>query len=371
MKIGILTFHCAHNYGAMLQAYALQTALANRGYDAEVVDYRLPKLYDYLEKFSLIGYYNHYRRKKQNPIISLLKVIKNYRKNQKKSVQWNRFEFFLDKYIRKSSRIYEEQDIQKNEYDVIICGSDQIWNPELTGGICEAYFGKGFKTTVKKIAYAGSNGSDCIAESDWQIFKPLFQNFNYLSVREQGLSAFLKLNGVPNEVVLDPVFLLEKKNWESISVNSPFDDYVFTYSFWEPDYFFDVALSLSKKMRKKLIVFSYSKNDCLPNDVVQIIDGGPLELLGYIKKASFVVSNSFHGIALSIIMEKQFVCVPPRKHRERIDSIMSIAGIADFIVERSSDISTLNSINYEMVNQKVDCARKKSIAFIQKSLSNG
>ncbi|WP_405336162.1 polysaccharide pyruvyl transferase family protein [Fibrobacter sp.] len=371
MKIGILTFHCAHNYGAMLQAYALQTALANRGYDAEVVDFRLSKQYDYLEKFSLIGFYKHYRRKKQNPVISLLKVLKNYRKNQKKSIQWERFEFFLDRYIRKSSRIYEEYEILKSDYDVVICGSDQIWNPELTGGFCDVYFGKGFKTAVKRIAYAGSNGSDCFAESDWRIVKKLLQNFDFLSVREQGLCEFLKLNGVPNEVVLDPVFLLEKKDWESVCISSPFEDYVFTYSFWEPDYFFDVALSLSKKMKKKLVVFSYSKKDGLPKDVVQIIDGGPLELLGYIKNASFVVSNSFHGVALSIIMEKQFVCVPPQKHRERIDSIMSIAGITDFIVECSSDISSLNNINYEKVNQKVDCARKKSIEFIQKSLSNG
>lgn len=368
MKIGTLTFHFAHNYGAMLQAYALPAKLRQLGFEAEVIDYRLPFIYDSFEKFTFDGFVKSYIRKGNSSFISFLKAIKNWRHNQNKDAKWYRFEDFLNNYLPKSERIYDKASILNLHYNAIICGSDQIWNTSLTGGLIPLYFCDGLTKGRKIISYAASNGEGYVNKENWGTFSKLISNFDAISVREKGLNDFLNNHGIVSELVLDPVFLLDKEQWGKISLIPNESDYVFTYSFNEPPHFFETAHKVAKMLGKKLICFRFENSEKVPSDAIQITTGGPRELLGYIQKASFVISNSFHGIALSIIMEKQLINVPPLTTRERTDSIMSEVGLRDRIIEDGCDFATSTNIDYEQVNKKVKLLRDKSVDFLLNSL---
>lgn len=365
MKIGILTFHFAHNYGAMLQAYALSTKLRNMGYDAEIIDYRLPYIYYYLERLDFKGFYKRYRRK-NNVVISLLKAIKNYRKHINKPAKWYRFESFLSNYLKKTSRIENEMEISSLDFDAIVCGSDQIWNNILTGQLVPLYFCDGIKSDCIKISYAASNGNEKVEEADWAFFKKYVKNFNCLSVREEGLSQFLTSRGISNEIVLDPIFLLNKEEWASLSCPIEEKNYLLTYSFQENTDFFMEAKKMADKMGLQLVCLVYKRNKLLDNSIIQVDDCGPIEFVSYFRHATFVITNSFHGTAFSILMQKPFYSVPPQKGRERIDSILGLLGLENRIVDKEFNIDSV--IEYQKVNIKLNRLREQSIDYLQKSL---
>lgn len=199
MKIGILTFHYAHNYGAMLQAYALSTWLNNNGYDAVIIDYRLPFIYDNHRKFTFRQFVKYYRSN-NNLLFSFLKAAKNYRthRNFCRMVKWTRFEDFLNNILRKTDYIESIEQINQLGLDTIICGSDQIWNEKLTGGYIPLYFAEGIKKSINRISYAASTGDNSVESDKVHCFCSLLTNFDHISVREKGLSDFMNLKGVTN-----------------------------------------------------------------------------------------------------------------------------------------------------------------------------
>ena len=335
MKIGILTFHYAHNYGAMLQAYALCTKLKSFGHNAEIVDYRLPYIYNNHER---LGLYAFYKKKytTENCIVGALKTIKNYPRYYFRPTKWYKFEDFLNNVMPKSDRLYSTKDINKQGYDVIICGSDQIWNTRLTGELIPLYFCDGLDAKIK-LTYAASNGNEYIEPKYISDFSRLFKNLDYVSIREKGLSDYLNYNGFKNTCVLDPVFLLSKEEWQKVAAKPIESNYLLTYSFDETPGFFEFAYNVANKLGKKMIVFTFEKRQNLSDDIKQFYNGGPKDFLGYLINADFIITNSFHGTAFSIIFRKQFYSIPPKYGRERIDSLLSTFGLQSRIVESIKD----------------------------------
>ena len=365
MKIGILTFHYAHNYGAMLQAYALVTFLRLKGHEAQIIDYRLPFIYDLYELLDFKGFFKRYRRK-NNVLIALLKSIKNFSKHKNKSLKWYRFEDFLNNSLIKTSRVYSLGEINKLNFDCVVCGSDQIWNGSLTGGLEPLYFCEGL-TAPCKISYAASNGNEIVDTKEWGFFKSYISNFRKISVREKGLSDFLSNHGIANRVVLDPVFLLDKQLWQDVCGPVSVKRYLLTYSFNENPNFFVEAKKLADKKHLQVVCFLFKRNESLSSDIIQIVDGGPKEFVCYFKEASFVVTNSFHGTAFSVLMQKQFYTVPPLRGRERVDSLLDVLGLSDRIANADFDDKAM--IDYHEVCGKLNLLRKKSVNFLTEALS--
>lgn len=365
MKIGILTFHYAHNYGAMLQAYSLVTFLRLKGYEAQIIDYRLPFIYDLYELLDFKGFFKRYRRR-NNVLIALLKSVKNFSKHKNKSQKWYRFEDFLDNSLIKTSRVYSSEEINTLNFDCIVCGSDQIWNGSLTGQLEPLYFCEGL-TAPNKISYAASNGNEKVEKNEWELFKNYISNFSKVSVREKGLADFLRSKGIANTVVLDPVFLLDKQVWQGLCNFVPVKRYLLTYSFNENPEFFVEAKKLADKKHFQLVCFLFKRNESLSADIIQIVNGGPKEFVSYFNEVSFVVTNSFHGTAFSVLMQKQFYTVPPLRGRERVDSLLSVLGLSNRIV--SADFDDTAIIDYHVVYDKLNLLRKKSWNFLTESLS--
>lgn len=367
MKIGILTFHYAHNYGAMLQAYALSMKLRSLGHCVEIIDYRLPYIYKNHELLSFTGLYKRYTQN-NSKIISLLKTIKNYHKHKNKDLKWYRFEDFLNETLIKSKRIYSVSEINALHYECIICGSDQIWNENLTGNLIPLYFCEGISSNTKKLTYAASNGNESIKKELLNDFKRLYKNFNAVSIREKGLAEYLEKRGLPNTLVLDPIFLLDKNEWENICIKPQIQNYILTYSFHETDNFFQIAQSIAHCKEKTLVCITFKKLN-LPPEVIQITSCGPKEFLGYFFNADFILTNSFHGTAFSILTQKQFYCIPPQKGRERIDSILQQLVLQDRIIEFNESIDyKFPVINYDEVYKKLDTFKRKSIEYLTQSI---
>lgn len=369
MKIGILTFHYAHNYGAMLQAYGLSTKLNLLGYNAEIVDYRLPYIYKNHEKLDFRLFYQKYRNN-NNFIVSFLKALRNYRKHCNRDHKWYNFESFLNDSLKISSRRIYSPDLSVLPYDVYICGSDQIWNTHLTGGIQPIYFGYSAKQCTRKIAYAASNGRGEIDNSDLICFLSYLNNLDAVGLREESLAAFLRgKTNLKIETVLDPVFLLNKDEWNLIS-NKPLEtNYLLSYSFNENEDFFPIVRSVGQRLNLKIVRFCFRIDEKLDKSILQISTGGPKEFLGYFENASFVITNSFHGTAFSLLFNKLFYSVPPRKYRERIDSVLSIFDLSNRIVDSILDINLKDDIDYALVETKMELLRKKSISYLTETLN--
>lgn len=366
MKIGIFTFHYAHNYGAMLQAYALVTFLRMKGYDANIVDYRLPYIYELFELLDFKDFFARYR-KENSVFISLLKTLKNYSKHRKKNEKWFRFEKFLNGTIVKTKRVYSIDDINRLQLDAFICGSDQIWNSKLTGRLEPLYFCEGVKSDCLKISYAASNGNEYVEEKDWNVFHSYIGNFDFISVREKGLQSFLSDHGIDCTLVCDPVFLLGREEWLNICHPVKEKDYLLTYSFNENPDFFEEARKLADKMNLQLVCFLFKRYEDLPSGIIQITDGGPKDFVSYFRDASFVITNSFHGTAFSILMQKQFYSVPPMKGRERTDSLLKSLGLEKRIVYKNFNVDTF--IDYHKVNVELKDMCEQSKHFLVNSLS--
>lgn len=369
MKIGILTFHFAHNYGAMLQAYALTLYLNHKGYNAEIIDYRLPSLYCVNhERFNFIGLYKFYslRHKK---LYAIIKTILKYPLHRIRPKIWFRFENFLNDTLTKSNRIYNISDISK--YDIYIFGSDQIWNGDITCGLQPIYFGYGLPTDTIKVAYAASNGNDYISPYYLEDFIAYIKNLDGISVREKGLAKFLSKYDIQASVTLDPSLLLNKDDWSELAINNKERDYILVYSFNEPDNFYQILDFLAIKFNRKVIFIGYEKNKRLNQRYEQITNCGPKEFLGYIKNASFIITNSFHGTAFSVLFEKQFISVCPKTGKERIISLLNLLGLNHLNINdiESAQKAIASSIDYSQVNERLKIERESANKFLTKYLN--
>lgn len=367
MKIGIITFHYAHNYGAVLQAYALSTRLCLEGYDAKIIDLRRSFIYNQYLPLEFSYFYNNYREN-NSIVLSLLKSCKCYWNNRKRNVQWKRFDKFINKQLPTTKRVYKIEDIDKLKLDVYISGSDQIWNDKLTNGFDPLYFCNGFGVDKQKIAYAASNGSELVEKSKLEEFNSLISNFDAISVREKGLSDFLNANGIKSVNVLDPIFLLDKNDWAKICSPISYSDYLLTYSFSEEPSFFSDVLDFAKLKGLKVVSILFHHRDDIDTDIIQITDAGPMEFLAYFRNASFVITNSFHGTAFSILNEKQFLCVPPGKARGRIDSLLKSLGLTSRI--QSGQFHSDYYIDYKDVLTRLNELRASSLSFLKSNLKS-
>lgn len=368
MKIGILTFHYAHNYGAMLQAYALTTFLQIKGFDAEIIDYRLHYIYRNHERYNIIGYYR-WLHEKDNAIISALKVIKSYRKHRNKDAKWHNFENFMNSSLHKSPRIYTEKELDK--YDYIICGSDQIWNEKLTNGYNNIYWGNGINTNIPLISYAASNGSAMFEGAYINKIKEYLKRFKAISIREQSLCEWIKSNlGIPAITVIDPVFLLPPSKWKDIipANNTKDSEYLLIYAFQEDLKIYEVAQNIAKQKGLKIIRVCYNKRNDIPSNIIQDNTCGPAEFISYIKNSSFICTTSFHGVAFSILFNKQFYAISPSKYSERVISILDKFKLSNRLIKDINDIKLNEEIDFSSINYIINKEIENSWKFLKTNL---
>jgi len=304
-KVGILTIFSVYNYGAMLQAYALCKFLNDSGVEAEIINYKpyfIMRNYKFFIKDLFID--------PRNAIGALIQgIVKNR--------QFNNFKEFQSEYIPISSKEYRSSsDLKEHNYNTLITGSDQIWNPDITGFDSNYLIGFDTNMNVKKLAYSSSFGLSKIP-AEWQkSIKRELSKFTKIMLREQSACEIVSslIPDAPVSAVLDPVFLLNSYFWRMLAKkqHTPSKKYLLVYALEVNSGIQENALSLAKEF-DLMIVAIHPFAKCVDFADSTINFSGPLEFLSLVDNAEYVVTNSFHGVAFSIIFEKKLCCIPHKK----------------------------------------------------------
>lgn len=343
MKAGIITFHDANNYGAVLQAYALNS-----------------KMNEYCET-EIINYNNLYFHKNENIKGLKSKIIelcykKDMQKKDKEFVDFRKNNL----YIR--DKIVKKEDLQNlnNKYDLFISGSDQVWNLKCSG-YDDTYFLNFVNDRTKKFSYSASFGTS-MPELDEEHIN-FIKEFNKVSVREKSGKEYLNKINIDSIKTCDPVFLLKKEQWDIITESSN-DKYILVYEVVNGVNMISFAKQLSKITGLKVVVITSSKKPILGVKTVRNI--GPINWLKLIKNADYIITNSFHGLAFSLIFNKQFFI-------ELLSNSNSNARMLELLEEMNLKSRLLKNvkcekielIQFDIINKIIDTDRNNSIKYIE------
>lgn len=368
MKAGILTFHNAYNYGAILQAYALQETLIEKGVETKIIDYRLRQIE---EEYKILRFDLVRDLIKKKEYVSAAKIIPYNCLNLNSRIKkFNKFKNFSNTYLKLTKKCNTYSDLNKLDLDAYICGSDQIWNSNITGSINSIYFcGFNNNKNVKRITYAASMGKNKYSnKQEEREFKNNLENLTHISVRESQLKEYTeKFTNKHVTQVLDPTLLLDKNKWRTISKKINIDGkYLILYSLQINENLLNVAMKISQKYNLKIVVIG-NKSLRQKNDYIVLDNIGPEEFLGLFENCEFVVTNSFHGTCFSIINNKNFYTIPHSSAGSRMKSLLDGLGLKERLIHSEQDVD-LEEIDYELVQLKLDEQIKNSLQFIENAM---
>ncbi len=369
MKVGILTFHSALNYGAILQAYALQETLKNKKVDVEIINYSPSTIEKHYTKFD--------GKKSIHKV-----VLKNLRTIISRSLQYNllrarklAFQDFVNKNVNMSKITYSTKNLlQKNihKYDVVITGSDQVWNPKYAKDSMDVYFLAFENSNVKKVSYAASIGNADFNVEDRKNINYWLDDFSDISVRERkGYDQISKLVNKDISINVDPTLLLSSKQWLNVADNSnspiPSKEYILVYGLEQNSDLIEIVNKLSEITKLKVVHFG--KRSTYNNELLKMYTQGPSSFIQAFNNAEYVITNSFHGTVFSVIFKKQFINIPHKDNNSRMDELLTYLNLKDRVVDDIVNIDRIfNEINYEEIDNLVDKRVKESNDYLDKVL---
>lgn len=363
MKVGIITFHRARNYGAVLQAYALMRFISENfeEVNAELIDYRS----EYIEEF--------YRA--DNHGSDFLAAIQG-KFLQKILLNRNKvFQKFVDKNLVLSDSCNAESIYNLNEYDKYIAGSDMLWHWHTTEEgefFDDNYFLSFVKDKSKKNSYAASFGTDYIPEKYIDYYRRHLGDYNNISVREEsGIDIIKNLVGKQAKCNIDPTLLFTMDNWKKIENRPQMSGYVLLYQVGGiSNKLWKCARNIAKRKKTKLIVL-YSEYYPLSKYTPKrgIFGYSPEEFLGWFDNADCVITNSFHGTAFSIIYHKKMlVDINSWTKNNRAYELMIKLGLELRTIDSQCDIE--QPIDWSRVEEKLDWLRKDAKQYLDKILKS-
>ena len=354
MKIGILTFCFAHNYGAVLQANALKNYIESLDSSNKVtmINY-VPKKIAHI--YSL------------NPLMqskSILSIIRNCLQLPKRFKQYFIFENYIKKLTDNNSKITDHNTlaIELEGFDILVCGSDQIWNTKITGDVTD-YFFDSLNSKAVRIAYAASFGNNKLTDYQKVVIAKYLPNFKGVSLREEdGLQVVQSFIKNPVSIVVDPVFLQNRDYWDVESEKSLFKtekNYILFYTLKSNPKLIEQAELLSKQMNVEIYVIHPTCARAKVNG--KTLTGiGPCEFLWLIKNATCVCTDSFHATAFSLIFQKKYFHVKNNGKESRVESILERLNCYDSCQDRvgTIDILDFKGLNPNLLNEHVASSKE-------------
>ncbi|QJT30066.1 polysaccharide pyruvyl transferase family protein [Aeromonas media] len=356
MKIAILTQPLHNNYGGLLQAFALQHHLKNQGHDVLTVDFSKDNKPRYFGIKTIIG--NIIRKYMlRRPLKSILPVTDE----QKRAIGQHTNRFTAE-HIRTTQAIHSVEEfayIKQYQFDAYVVGSDQVWRPAYSPGMSAFFLSFLSKESkAKRIAYAASFGVDnCDEFSSEQLteYASLLQRFDAVGVREDSAVELCQQHfGTCAQHVIDPTLLLDKEIYIQIveqdripASNGNMMVYV-----------------LDKAPEKQEIIQQVAKERNLtPFTVMPELNGVYPPVTQWLRgfmDAEYVVTDSFHGVAFSIIFNKPFIAIGNRdRGLARFTSILKLFGLESRLVFSCEDVST------ELVNRQIDFTKVNQLKVLQ------
>lgn len=357
MRIGILTFHRAHNYGAVLQCYALQETLKRMGHSVQVIDYRQPWIEDFYSLFC----WNMIRRNATSvkSLYSYLKAsLKKWILAPRKSSDFRKFrERFLD--MSEPCGVDIPQD-----YDCYLIGSDQLWSLHCLGGEADKVYMGEFERPEGSslVGYAISADMKSVHASA-SLLRKYVPEFDAISMREKQIAdAVEEITGCTCETCLDPTLLGDASIWDQVKAEVPEGEYVLVYEVrWNPQ--------TKGKLRRKAEELAASVSPrCRVIDVSRV-DRPVEEFVSLFRNASYVVTTSFHGIVFSIIFGIPFYAFPLWGGYDlRYKALLENLGAEDRIMS-FDDVIIPGTMDFKSLREKLSLWQKSSYAFIERNLN--
>jgi hypothetical protein len=365
MKIATITCHDVYNYGASLQAYALQHYLESIGHNCQIIDYKP----DYLS--------NHYNLRSvanprfDKPMLRQLYLMAKLPGRIGSLSRKRRFDRFTSDYLHLTTTRYASSDqIAANcpKADVYIAGSDQIWNTFFQNGRDKAFYLDFAKGKGRLVSYAASFATEKIFNDADDFVRSELKNFDAVSVRESSALTLLDALGRNDgALVCDPVFLLEKEQWEKLSdkaepQNPKYGDYIFLYDCERSEKLKNIAVALKKMSGCKIVSVSPTKGRYADYDCEM---SGPLEFLDLLARSRYVVANSFHALAFALIFQKPFFIANRSEGiNTRMRDFLQLISLSNRLIDSFEQL-TFTDIDYSKTGATLSLLIKKSKNFLE------
>lgn len=366
MKIGILTFHRAHNYGAVLQCFALQETLKMLGHNVKVIDYRPQYIESAYKLFTVRGV------RKIFSVEYLKCLFRDCILLPVKIIRGRHFKSFLKKKLSISEKVVDGR--IPSDLDIYIVGSDQIWNKQITNGYDDIYFCN-FpfdKKSKRYISYAASAEEATICEDDLPFFQKVINNFDAISVREDHLVKYLS-NAYSKDIIktIDPTLMLDKSFWDlHLPEGESSGSYVVVYQARYDRELVTKARDIAKTMNCDLVEMS-AWTIPLARMGNKGMRTSPLGFVNYIKNAKLVLSTSFHGTVFSVIYGVPFYYVAMSDGWDtRAMTLLKDINLQDRVINLEClAIPTISvTCDFSEAHQHLRILREKSLNFLSNNI---
>lgn len=325
MKTLTVTFHHTTNYGAVLQAYALQQHILSLGHENVILETKLGS-------------------KKKKKKLTIRQLYLNYLSWLRREESHRLSGYFSDfhKNRMRLTRPYVSMtDLRDNPPDVdcLITGSDQVWNFATVPSMLDSRLLRFGDESSIRFSYAASMEELCLSEKQKELLKDSLSRYKGISVREQSAKEYIESFTPYNcQRVLDPVFLLSKDDWNKIAVDPRIKGpYILCYQVQRNENMQKVASRLRKQTGFPIVSICNGSIKWIKSDYT-FYDVSIEEFLGFYRDASYVISASFHGIAMGLVYEKPVYALIKQNRANRLKDIMNLFGLGDFIVRQGESV---------------------------------
>ncbi len=357
MRVAIVTLHRVYNYGSVLQAYATQEVFEKRGHDTKIIDYITPQR----TKWRL--FWGKGAEGQSNVIYRIAKIGSFILKEKT-------FGRFVRTRLNLTKRYVTADDLQRDppEADLYVTGSDQTWNSQYNEGIDRGFFLDFLPDTARRIAFVSSFGKTELDKGEIEETKRLLRRYEKISVREDSAVKIITDMGLEAPThLMDPTLMLDKEEWLKIAsprlVKEPYLILMLLYN--EDNHATEYARKIADEKGLKLVKISWEMKK--PPLVDQLFTHrSPADFLSLFYYADFVVTNSFHGLAFSLNLEKQFIMVPRNEFNSRIESLLRLVGQTDRLVtsEEKAHIEAEKEIDYKAIQEQFRAERQRTYEFL-------
>ena len=365
MTTATITFHAPHNYGSMLQAYALQYTLGRLGFDNEIINLRTPRqraMYGPVSHCPESGAKNLVRRVMAAPFMGGLRK------------RYGLFEKFLQDNLKLTKEYDSLEELKRADlrYDCFISGGDQIWNTAPTDFDWSYYLP--FVKEGIRISYAVSMGPRSREQvTERETVRKYLSAYDHISVREEETRKLVEeLTGKKAELVLDPVLLLEPEEWDKHLDPNPIikGDYILLYTPGFNKETFDAASKIRRITHLPVINTIFKPQSLLYPDIKHKFDVGPWEFLNLLKYSKMVVSGSYHAVIFSMLYDKDFIAVNGARDNRMRTMLENTGLLGQAIPSDSINQDTLSPCDFTRANVYIRQERTKSVEFLKNAIIN-
>ena len=363
-RVALITIHLGSNFGSILQTVASASILQKMRCEVKIINY-IPDRCTWKHFFadSLRNIHNFVMVLFAFPIVGINKYIYNS---------------FLRKYVPVSKPIYDSDDFIAvcPKADIYVTGSDQVWNSIHNEGLDKHYYFDGFPKGTIKIAYSSSIGRESLDEQEYKEVKRMLGTYKAISVREASAKSLIESMGYEATHLLDPTFMLDRESWRKYmsprKIKQPYVLVYLPYNIHDKNLIYQTVRKLAADKNIRVVTFSWGiRQDRFADKTIFFANPG--DFLSLMYYADYVVTNSFHGTAFSVNLNKQFWVYMPTGFGTRIQSILDLCHLQDRLLlpnEVLSDDKMARHIDYAPVNSILNEERQKAYDFLKKALED-